>query len=121
MQVYRGMDIGTAKPTAAERAEIPHHLLDLVEPSEEFTLARFAVELSAGLRLRQARKSADQRRLSAAERSVLQLLASGASDKEIALALRVGLSTVSTCATGLSERMGIPFFSIASLLEKVSR
>jgi len=33
----------------------------------------------------------------------------------------VGLSTVSTCATGLSERMGIPFFSIASLLEKVSR
>jgi D-lactate dehydrogenase len=33
----------------------------------------------------------------------------------------IGLSTVSTCATGLSERMGIPFFSIASLLEKVSR
>ncbi|MDP9006955.1 MAG: tRNA (adenosine(37)-N6)-dimethylallyltransferase MiaA [Actinomycetota bacterium] len=41
MQVYRGMDIGTAKPTAAERAEVPHHLLDLVDPDEEFSLARF--------------------------------------------------------------------------------
>lgn len=41
MQVYRGMDIGTAKPTLAERVEIPHHLLDLVEPTEEFTVAEF--------------------------------------------------------------------------------
>ena len=41
MQVYRGMDIGTAKPSAAERAEITHHLLDLVEPTEEFTVAEF--------------------------------------------------------------------------------
>ena len=41
MQVYRGMDIGTAKPTTVERAEIPHHLLDLVEPTEEFTVADF--------------------------------------------------------------------------------
>jgi tRNA dimethylallyltransferase len=41
MQVYRGMDIGTAKPTPAERAEIAHHLLDLVEPTEEFTVAEF--------------------------------------------------------------------------------
>jgi tRNA dimethylallyltransferase len=38
MQVYRGMDIGTAKPTAAERSAVPHHLLDLVEPDEEFTV-----------------------------------------------------------------------------------
>jgi tRNA dimethylallyltransferase len=41
MQVYRGMDIGTAKPTLAERAEVPHHLIDLVDPSEEFTVAQF--------------------------------------------------------------------------------
>jgi tRNA dimethylallyltransferase len=41
MQVYRGMDIGTAKPSTAERAEIRHHLLDLVEPSHEFTVAEF--------------------------------------------------------------------------------
>jgi tRNA dimethylallyltransferase len=41
MQVYRGMDIGTAKPTAAERAEVVHHLLDLVDPTDEFTVADF--------------------------------------------------------------------------------
>jgi tRNA dimethylallyltransferase len=42
MQVYRGMDIGTAKPTADERAEIPHHCIDLVDAAEEgFTVARW--------------------------------------------------------------------------------
>ncbi len=41
MLVYRGMDIGTAKPTAVERREVPHHLLDLAAPSERFTVARF--------------------------------------------------------------------------------
>lgn len=41
MQVYRTMDIGTAKPTAAERAEIPHHVLDLVDPWETFDVATF--------------------------------------------------------------------------------
>lgn len=41
MQVYRGMDIGTAKPTPAERARVPHHLLDMVEASDEFTVAEF--------------------------------------------------------------------------------
>ena len=39
MQVYRGMDIGTATPTAAEQTEVPHHLIDLVDPSEEFGVA----------------------------------------------------------------------------------
>ena len=41
MQVYRGMDVGTAKPTPAEQAEVPHHLIDLADPDEEFTVARF--------------------------------------------------------------------------------
>lgn len=41
MQVYRGMDIGTAKPSADERARVRHHLLDLVDPSDEFTVAEF--------------------------------------------------------------------------------
>jgi tRNA dimethylallyltransferase len=40
-QVYRGMDIGTGKATAAERAAAPHHLLDVVEPDDEMTAARF--------------------------------------------------------------------------------
>jgi tRNA dimethylallyltransferase len=41
MQVYRGMDIGTAKPTAAEQAEVRHHLIDIADPDEDFTVARF--------------------------------------------------------------------------------
>jgi tRNA dimethylallyltransferase len=41
MQVYRGMDIGTGKPTPAERAEVPHHLLDLLDPWEEGAVAWF--------------------------------------------------------------------------------
>jgi tRNA dimethylallyltransferase len=49
MQVYRGMDIGTAKPTAAQRAEVPHHLLDVVEPAERFTVTRFASAAGAAL------------------------------------------------------------------------
>jgi tRNA dimethylallyltransferase len=39
--VYRGLDVGTAKPTAAERAAVPHHLLDVVEPGEGMDAARF--------------------------------------------------------------------------------
>lgn len=45
MQVYRGMDIGTAKPSLAEQHEIRHHLLDWVRPDEMFSVARF-VELA---------------------------------------------------------------------------
>jgi len=41
MLVYRGMDIGTAKPTLAERARVRHHLVDVVDPAEEFSVARF--------------------------------------------------------------------------------
>jgi tRNA dimethylallyltransferase len=41
MQVYRGMDIGTAKPTMLERRGIEHHLVDVAEPEEEFSVASF--------------------------------------------------------------------------------
>ncbi len=40
-QVYRGMDIGTAKPTPEERARVPHHLIDVVAPDETFSLAQY--------------------------------------------------------------------------------
>jgi tRNA dimethylallyltransferase len=40
-QVYRGMDIGTAKPSPAYRAEVPHHLIDLVDPEVSFSVAEF--------------------------------------------------------------------------------
>ncbi len=41
MQIYKYMDIGTAKPTAEERAECPHHLIDFVEPDSEFSVADY--------------------------------------------------------------------------------
>ena len=47
MQVYRGMDIGTAKPTAAEQAKVRHHLIDLVEPAERFTVVDYATAFEA--------------------------------------------------------------------------
>jgi tRNA dimethylallyltransferase len=42
LQVYRGMDIGSAKPTAAERARVPHHLIDVADPDEGFTAAEYS-------------------------------------------------------------------------------
>ncbi|NLM74645.1 MAG: tRNA (adenosine(37)-N6)-dimethylallyltransferase MiaA [Clostridiaceae bacterium] len=41
MQIYRGMDIGTAKPTLEERQGIPHYLIDIVDPDEEYSVAHF--------------------------------------------------------------------------------
>ncbi len=49
MQVYRGMDIGTAKPSPAERARVPHACLDLVEPSERYDVSRYLVDAHAAL------------------------------------------------------------------------
>ena len=43
MQVYRGMDIGTAKASPSERARVPHHLIDVADPEENFSLARYVV------------------------------------------------------------------------------
>jgi tRNA dimethylallyltransferase len=48
-QVYRGLDIGTAKATVAERAGIPHHGLDLVEPDQPFSLADYAAHAREAL------------------------------------------------------------------------
>ena len=42
--VYRGMDIGTAKPSAAERAEVPHHLIDLIDPAQSYSAAAFVAD-----------------------------------------------------------------------------
>ena len=54
MQVYRGLDIGTAKPSPADRARVPHHLIDICDLTESFDAAQFvrlaqkAVEAQAG-------------------------------------------------------------------------
>jgi tRNA dimethylallyltransferase len=45
--VYRGMDIGTAKPTPAERAQAPHHLIDILDPAAAYSAARFAADATA--------------------------------------------------------------------------
>jgi tRNA dimethylallyltransferase len=55
MQVYRGMDIGTAKPTSAERAELPHHLLDLADPDESWSVTRWAAAARQALAAIEAR------------------------------------------------------------------
>ena len=55
MQVYRGMDIGTAKPSPDERVEVAHHLLDLADPAEDWSVTRFqaaATEALAGIEAR---------------------------------------------------------------------
>jgi tRNA dimethylallyltransferase len=48
-QVYRGLDIGTAKPTAEERARLPHHLLDVVDPGRRYTAADYAAQARAAI------------------------------------------------------------------------
>jgi tRNA dimethylallyltransferase len=58
MLVYRGMDVGTAKPTPEQRARVPHHLLDVAEPSEPFSVARYqelARDAVTGVRSRRRR------------------------------------------------------------------
>lgn len=49
-QVYRGLDIGTAKPSPAERAQVPHHLIDIRDPSEIYTAADFRADALRAIR-----------------------------------------------------------------------
>ena len=48
-QIYRGMDIGTAKPTRQEQALVPHHLIDVVAPDEPYTLANYQAQAYAAI------------------------------------------------------------------------
>lgn len=50
MTLYRGMDLGTAKPTLAERSQVPHHLIDLLDPHDEFSLAQYIAAAEAACR-----------------------------------------------------------------------
>ena len=58
MQIYRGMDIGTAKASAEERAAVPHHMLDIAEPGEDYSVSRYVAEATAVCRelLRQGKQ-----------------------------------------------------------------
>ena len=55
MQVYRGLDLGTAKPGPAERTEVPHHVVDVVDLTHSFDAARFVALAAAAVKLVQAR------------------------------------------------------------------
>ena len=48
-QVYRGMDIGTAKPSAAQRDAVPHHLIDIIEPTQAYSAARFVADATQAI------------------------------------------------------------------------
>ena len=47
MQLYRGMDIGTAKPTPEEMQGVPHHMIDIADPTENYSVSRYAAEAAA--------------------------------------------------------------------------
>src|SRR5574341_1503294 len=53
--LYRGMDIGTAKPSEAERARVPHHLVDVTTPDRPWTLAQFQAAVLAAIESIRAR------------------------------------------------------------------
>ena len=58
-QVYRGMDIGTAKPSAADRAAVPHHLIDIRDPADPYSAADFVRDATLAIReIRAARQAA---------------------------------------------------------------
>ena len=48
MAVYRGMNLGTAKPSATDLARVPHHLIDIVGPNEEFSLSQYTAAFARG-------------------------------------------------------------------------
>ena len=57
MQIYRGMDIGTAKPTPQEMRGVRHHMIDVAEPSERFSAAKYAIARMDARWLRSSRKT----------------------------------------------------------------
>ncbi|MBN2232756.1 MAG: tRNA (adenosine(37)-N6)-dimethylallyltransferase MiaA [Deltaproteobacteria bacterium] len=54
LQVYRGLDIGTAKPTVAERRAVPHHLVDIIDPDEPYNAARYVADADRAIERIQA-------------------------------------------------------------------
>src|SRR6185437_9478695 len=54
-QVFRGMDIGTAKPGAAERAEVAYHLIDVIDPTDAYSAARFRADAAVAIAAIRAR------------------------------------------------------------------
>ena len=91
-QVYRGMDIGTAKPSAADRTAVPHHLLDIHDPADPYSAAEFVRD--ATIAIREIR-----------ERGKLPLLVGGT--MLYAKALREGLSELPSADPTLRKRLDV--------------
>ena len=62
MQIYRGMDIGTAKPTPEEMQGVPHHMIDIADPTENYSVSRYAAEATACVDDILARRSSSEGR-----------------------------------------------------------
>ena len=91
-QVYRGMDIGTAKPSKADRAAVPHHLVDIRDPSEPYSAAEFVRDATIAIRDIRARGK-------------LPLLVGGT--MLYAKALREGLSDLPSADPKVRERIEV--------------
>jgi tRNA dimethylallyltransferase len=89
-QIYRGMDVGTAKPSASERDRVPHHLIDIIDPTESYSAARFRAD---ALRL--------MKEITA--RGLIPLLAGGT--MLYFKALREGLSELPESAAGVRAQL----------------
>jgi tRNA dimethylallyltransferase len=105
MLVYRGMDLGTAKPTAEQRARVAHHLLDVAEPSEPFSVARYQELARAAIRQIRSRDHAILLVGGSAlyERAVVDELEFPATDADIRKGLEAEAAMVGP--TGLHERL----------------
>jgi tRNA dimethylallyltransferase len=89
-QVYRGMDVGTAKPSAADRTRVAHHLIDLLDPAQSYCAARFVQDARAAIAAIRARGR-------------LPLLVGGT--MLYAKALRDGLAELPPADRGVRERL----------------
>ncbi|HEY3264684.1 MAG TPA: tRNA (adenosine(37)-N6)-dimethylallyltransferase MiaA, partial [Actinomycetota bacterium] len=114
---YRGMDIGTAKPTAEQRERVPHHLLDVAEPSEPFSVARYQELARAAI----ARIRSRGRRVllvggsALYERAIVDELGFPGTDPDTRSGLEAEAAVVG--ATGLHERLAASDPAAAAKIE----
>ena len=108
MQVYRGMDIGTAKPSAVERAKIPHHLIDIKNPDEQFNAGEFV-------------RRAEEACRAAAGRGALPVVSGGTGFYLKNLVMGLGEAPPSDPAIRLGLKDELADRGAASLMEELAR